>query len=261
MRVWDIHPGYLNRQSLLGEHRELHGVVAILRHGKQGYSNHPETKRWKQRGWALRQRHRLLAAEMAFRGYRDRTPVRLHSAAGEWPESFVDSPSGQFALLAEKYRGKQPGRIPLPRTSHGLWSHHKYSVMARSQTAYRELGRRVSGLRGREGFDDLALELVFWLRRPPRPGDMRNAIEHMRGYLTSLKSLDNGDGLGSTFAAERGTIGGRDVPHGADGADGSGGMARRGGRLTDPRIGPAPVGSPRACSRLRYPVLRYVLPW
>ena len=201
MRVWDVHPGYLNRQSLLGEHRELHGVVAILRHGKQGYSNHPETKRWKQRGWALRQRHRLLAAEMAFRGYRDRTPVRLRSAAGEWPESFVDSPSGQFGLLAEKYRGKQPGRIPLPRTSHELWSHHKYSVMARSQTAYRELGRRVSGLRGRDGFDDLALELVSWLRRPPRPGDMRNAIEHMRGYLASLKSLDNGDGLGSTFAA------------------------------------------------------------
>jgi len=23
MRVWDINPGYLNRQSLLGEHREL----------------------------------------------------------------------------------------------------------------------------------------------------------------------------------------------------------------------------------------------
>ena len=202
VRVWDVHPGYLNRQSLLGEHRELHGVVAILRHGKQGYSNHPETRRWKQRGWALRQRHQLLAAEMAFRGYRDQTPVRLRSAAGEWPETFVDSPSGQFALLAAKCRGKQPGRIPLPGTSHELWSHHKYSVMARSQAAYRELGRRVSGLRGRDGFDDLALELVSWLRRPPRPGDMRNAIEHMRGYLASVLNLDNGNDLGSTaFAA------------------------------------------------------------
>ena len=30
---------------------------------------------------------------------------------------------------------------------------------------------------------------------------MRNAIEHMRGYLASLKSLDNGDGWGSAFAA------------------------------------------------------------
>jgi len=30
MRLWDINPGYLNRQSLLGEHRELHGIVSIL---------------------------------------------------------------------------------------------------------------------------------------------------------------------------------------------------------------------------------------
>ena len=193
MRVWDIHPGYLNRQSLLGEHRELHGVVSVLGRGKQGYSNHPETKRWKRRGWALRQRHRLLAAEMAFRGYRDRTPVRTRSAAGEWPDTFVDSPGRQFALLAEKYRDKQSGRIPLPRTSHELWSHHKYSVMARSQTAYRELGRRVSGLRGRDYFDELALELVSWLRRPPRPGDLRNVVEHMRGYLQSNASqIDSG---------------------------------------------------------------------
>ena len=196
MRVWDIHPGYLNGKSLLAEHRELHGVVSILGRGKQGYSNHPETKRWKQRGWALRQRHRLLAAEMAFRGYRDRTPVRLRSAAGEWPDTFIDSPGRQFALLAEKYRGKQPGRIPLPRTSHELWSHHKYSVMARSQAAYRELGRRVSGLHGRDRFDELASELVCWLRRPPRPGDSRNVVEHMRGYLQSDAGRNDGDGLG-----------------------------------------------------------------
>ena len=195
MRVWDIHPGYLNGKSLLAEHRELHGVVSILGHGKQGYSNHPETRRWAQRGWALRQRHRLLAAEMAFRGYRDRTPVRLRSAAPEWPDTFIDSPGRQFALLAEKHRGRQPGRIPLPRTSHELWSHHKYSVMARSQAAYRELGRRVSGLRGRERFDDLALELVCWLRRPPRPGDLRNVIEHMWGHLQS-DADQNGSGLG-----------------------------------------------------------------
>ncbi|MDE0039296.1 MAG: DUF1722 domain-containing protein [Gammaproteobacteria bacterium] len=200
MRVWDIHPGYLNREGLLGEHRELHGVVSILRQATRGYSNHPETKRWKQRGWALRQRHRLLAAEMAFRGYRDRTPVRLRSAAGEWPDTFIDSPGRQFALLGEKYRDKQPGRIPLPRTSHELWSHHKYSVMARSQVAYRELGRRVSSLRGRDMFDELALELVSWLRRPPGPGHMRNVIEHMWGYLQSDPGQSGNDLALTAFA-------------------------------------------------------------
>jgi hypothetical protein len=64
VRVWDVNPGYLNRQSLLGEHRELHAIVSIIKNNKKGYSRHPETLRWKNFGWALSQRHRLLAAEM-----------------------------------------------------------------------------------------------------------------------------------------------------------------------------------------------------
>jgi len=51
MRVWDINPGYLNRQNLLGEHRELHGIVSILVNRKKGYANHPETvmlAKWEQ---------------------------------------------------------------------------------------------------------------------------------------------------------------------------------------------------------------------
>ena len=35
MCVWDVHPGYLNRQSLLGEHRELHGIASILSQDKK----------------------------------------------------------------------------------------------------------------------------------------------------------------------------------------------------------------------------------
>nr|WP_320015958.1 pyrimidine dimer DNA glycosylase/endonuclease V [uncultured Desulfobacter sp.] len=37
MRIWDLHPGYLNRRSLLGEHRELHGMASIIVNGKKGY--------------------------------------------------------------------------------------------------------------------------------------------------------------------------------------------------------------------------------
>ena len=53
MRIWDINPGYLNRQSLLGEHRELHGIVSIILNIKKGYSKHPETIRWVGYGWSL----------------------------------------------------------------------------------------------------------------------------------------------------------------------------------------------------------------
>ncbi len=84
MRIWDVQPGYLNRHSLLGEHRELHAMVSIIGNGKKGYARHPETLRWRGYGWALRQRHRMLAEEMALRGYRDKSPVRLRSWAGLW---------------------------------------------------------------------------------------------------------------------------------------------------------------------------------
>ncbi|MCX6583142.1 MAG: DUF1722 domain-containing protein [Candidatus Aminicenantes bacterium] len=38
MRVWDVNPGYLNRQSLLAEHREIHAIFSIITKGKKGYS-------------------------------------------------------------------------------------------------------------------------------------------------------------------------------------------------------------------------------
>ena len=133
MRVWDIDPGYLNRQSLLGEHRELHGIVSIIANNKKGYANHPETLRWVGYGWALRQRHRLLAAEMALRGYTDKSPVRLRSNKEEWPATYIDEPYAQFEILKTKYQDKEPGRIPLPNTPQDYWEQHKYSVLARGE--------------------------------------------------------------------------------------------------------------------------------
>ena len=47
------------------------------------------------------------------------------------PAVFVDAPGEQFAILERKYRGREPGRIPLPRSSHELWAQHKFSVLAR----------------------------------------------------------------------------------------------------------------------------------
>ena len=144
VRVWDVNPGYLNRQSLLGEHRELHAIVSIIKHNKKGYSRHPETLRWKGFGWALSQRHRLLAAEMNLRSYVDRTPVLLKTQRLKWPEIFVDPPVTQLSILAEKYKNKEQGRIPLPKNVQQLWAQHKYSVMARDNTEYKRIGRWVA---------------------------------------------------------------------------------------------------------------------
>lgn len=182
MRIWDLSPGYLDRGSLLGEHRELHGLLAVVGQGKRGYARHPETMRWRGHLGALRRRHDLLAAEMALRGYRDRTPVAT-GRTGSWPAVYIDTPAGQIALLSGKYADREGGRIRLPRSNQELWAAHKYSVLARDEAAYRAIGRSVSRLRRGSALDDLALELVELLRRPAAGGPLDNAIRHMWGHV------------------------------------------------------------------------------
>jgi uncharacterized protein YbgA (DUF1722 family) len=189
VRVWDVNPGYLNRQSLLGEHRELHAIVSIIKHNKKGYSRHPETLRWINFGWALNQRHRLLAAEMKLRGYVDRTPVLLKNQRSKWPEVFVDLPAAQLAILAGKYKNAQQGRIPLPQNVQQLWAQHKYSVMARDNAEYKRIGRRIASAKTGSSITDLYPELVLLLRCPPVAGNLRNAVSHMWGYVSGCASL------------------------------------------------------------------------
>jgi pyrimidine dimer DNA glycosylase len=181
MRIWDIDPGYLNRESLLGEHRELHGIVAILRDGKKGYSRHPETLRWVGLGWALAQRHRLLASEMALRRYRDRTAVTLRARRGAWPATYIDAPGEQIVILRRKYVGREPGRLRLPRGVQELWSQHELSVLARNPEAHRQLARlAASRTAAAADLGVLARELTEILRQPPTPAALREALERMQ---------------------------------------------------------------------------------
>ena len=191
MRVWDLPAGYLNRQGLLGEHRELHGIYSIIRENKTGYANHPETLRWVRTLSGLGMRHRQLAAEMALRGYVDRTPIRVAMPRLKWPDAFVTEPADQIALLRGKYVGKETGRIPLPRSSQELWAHHKYSVMARSPDAYRTIGRAVAHMRRRDELSILATDLVWILRDPPNQGRLINALEHMWGHVRGRATSDD----------------------------------------------------------------------
>lgn len=192
MRIWDIDPGYLNRQSLLGEHLELHGMVSIIVNNKKGYAHHPETIRWRNYGWALQKRHRQISAEMRLRGYNDKSPVDLASNEGQWPESYIDEPFQQFAILQRKYETKEHGRIHLPNNSQALWRHHKYSVLARDIKTYKSIGSLVSKTDSAEVFCDLARTLSQILRVPPSEGGIRNALQHMWGYVSEFSQLPEG---------------------------------------------------------------------
>ena len=191
MRIWDINPGYLNNQSLLGEHRELHGIVSILVNKKKGYARHPETLRWQGFGWALARRHALLRAEMQLRGFHDRTPVEFEQSAGLWPGAFIDPPAGQFDILADKYKTKEPGRIPLPGNVQEFWAQHKYSILARDQQVYSSLGRIMATDISRATFERITMTVTHLMRVPPSEGMLQNALQHMWGYVSSYKTPDS----------------------------------------------------------------------
>ena len=193
MRIWDINPGYLNNQSLLGEHRELHAIVSILSNNKKGYSKHPETLRWKRCGWALKQRHKLLKTEMLLRGFQDKTPVGLRSNKGKWPSMYIDKPGTQYKLLTKKYSKKAQGRIPLPKSTQELWAQHKYSVLARDIQLYESIGKLVAISKKLELFQELSEELTNILRTKPLSGRISNVLQHMWGHVSEYSSKSNKD--------------------------------------------------------------------
>ena len=103
MRIWDVAPSRLCRQHLLGEHRELHAVWAILTQGKKGYSHHPETRRWEGKLKALFLRHEALVEEMKRRGFQHYSPLDARLATGQSAQDrFLDTPEEQLRILTKK---------------------------------------------------------------------------------------------------------------------------------------------------------------
>ncbi len=106
MRIWDIQPGRLCRQHLLGEHRELHAIWSILTENRKGYSRHPEVLRWKGKLKALYLRHERLAAEMRRRDYRHMSPLARECASGRAVQDVrIDSYKRQLIILKSKNCG------------------------------------------------------------------------------------------------------------------------------------------------------------
>lgn len=107
MRIWaPIPPLCLDRQRLLGEHRELHAIWTILRTGRKGYRNHPEVKRWVGHLPALAARHELLVVEMQRRGYKHISPLidAQNVIPGDTPPTW-QTVTHMRALLAHKLTG------------------------------------------------------------------------------------------------------------------------------------------------------------
>ncbi len=198
MRVWDIHPGYLTRKSLLGQHVEIHALYSVITGGKKGYANHPETLRWQGRLEQLKHCHDLTVKEMALRGYRHSSPIRLENLLnGNFnPPSYVDHPAEQFEILRSKYEeGNLEGRIPLPKRGSEFWAHHKYSVMARGYNLYKEvqafLKNKVDLPIHEE--KELVEKIQSLMEKPVDSSALANTANHLWGYFKDKATAEEKD--------------------------------------------------------------------
>ena len=117
MRIWDLDPAVLRDRHLLGEHRELHAIWAVLTTDRAGYARHPETLRWRGRLAALYHRHDAQVAEMARRGFRHRSPLDARLATGSALQTvLVDSVEAQRERLAARGCGCARDIAPHGRT-------------------------------------------------------------------------------------------------------------------------------------------------
>jgi len=191
MRVWDIHPGYLSRNSLMGQHAEIHALLSVVSGGKKGYGSHPETLRWKGHLDKLKCKHDLTVKEMELRSYRHASPFILEALNVDSVNNlegldYVDQPAEQFNILRQKYLERSlTGRIPLPVRGSDFWAHHKYSVMARGYSFYKEIQsllkqKKPSPISEEKNLIEAVLGI---LEKPVTPKALMNVTQHLWGYF------------------------------------------------------------------------------
>ena len=114
MRLWTLHPRYLDRQGLTGLWREALLAQAVLRGLTQGYRSHPQLLRFRAQAEplaAIATYLRAVHAEAAQRGYRFNVALipEFRSSAP------IAETEGQLAFewahLRAKLALRSPGRL------------------------------------------------------------------------------------------------------------------------------------------------------
>jgi hypothetical protein len=191
-QILDIHPGYLGNQHIADEYCFLQTVLtghsdrATRASAKQGL------QQWPKYSWAAYHRYCWLEAELNFRGIVQQPPQTKFEKIGNenlWPESSC-TPAQQFKVISEMRIHADTARLPIPKNAQQVWAQHKYSIMARNNNLYREMGQKVAGLKTELEFADLLDELTYILRLQPSEGGLRNAAQHMWGHVSGNEKVD-----------------------------------------------------------------------
>lgn len=113
MRIWSLHPQYLDRQGLVAGWREALLAQAVLAGRTRGYRAHPQLERFRAAASPVAQIGaylEVLADEADTRGYRfDRTRI---DRTGGAPSELLTVTTGQLALEWGHLRLKLSDRSP-----------------------------------------------------------------------------------------------------------------------------------------------------
>src|SRR5690348_17280617 len=113
MRLWSLHPKYLDPQGLVALWREALLAQAVLQGKTKGYKHHPQLQRFQETSAPrayIATYLRLVQAEATLRGYRfDAKLIGLGSAAGLTPLKVTrDQLNYEWKHLSAKLKKRSP---------------------------------------------------------------------------------------------------------------------------------------------------------
>lgn len=183
-RVFDLDAGFLDDELLAAQMRLLVGLVSTDRGRSAGDRL---SANWLGHEDALTLRLNQLMGEMTLRGQAVPGQVAVTGEAIIWPPLDAASLAGEIRYITARAEAGQRGRIRMPRNDHELWATYKYSLLARNRQAYESFGRRVAARSA--PIETLWLALVNASRVAPPEGGIRNALQHMWGYVSDHSSM------------------------------------------------------------------------
>jgi Pyrimidine dimer DNA glycosylase len=130
MRIWSLHPKYLDSKGLVALWREALLAKKVLEGKTKGYKNHPQLIRFKQTKNPLSAIHKYLeqiANEAESRGYHfDSTKIWKNKKSGK-----IKVTAGQvkyeFRHLLNKLKGRDPERYELSKNIQQIQVHPLFS--------------------------------------------------------------------------------------------------------------------------------------
>lgn len=178
--IFDVDPGFLDDARLSAQMRLIMGLVVSDKQPVPGH--YPPA--WLGHEDALAMRLNQIITELRLRGLVAPAPVVLTGETILWPLLDRERLSQQLQSLADG----PAGRIRLPRNDHELWASYKYSVLARNQRSYSGIGQRVTARS--LPYEQLWLVLINISRVPPTEAGLRNALQHLWGYISRHSRLN-----------------------------------------------------------------------